>query len=312
MCGFDGEEPPPYIMKLIEKQNLGGVIIFKRNIRDLKQITELNFSLRALHKLPLLIGVDEEGGIIQRLPQPFPRIPPMSEVKREKEAEEIGKMVGVELSKAGFTINFAPVLDVLSNPSNPVIKGRAFSDDPVRVANLGVEYFKSLLYTGVIPCGKHFPGHGDTNEDSHLTLPYVNAEKHTLMKREIFPFEVAIKEGIPVIMTAHCVYTSLDNEHPATLSQKILVEILRKKLLFNGVLITDALEMEAIKANYNFSEIIKLGLKASIDIFMFSKTTELVIEGMEEVKKLIMDGIILKERVEESIVRIEKLGLLMK
>jgi len=180
----------------------------------------------------------------------------------------VGAATAAELRAVGIDVNFAPVLDVDSNPSNPVIGDRAFSGDPRTVAALGIAFAKGLLSRGILPVGKHFPGHGDTSADSHEELPVVRAGRQTLLRRELLPFRRAARAGIPALMTAHVVYTALDRGLPATLSRKILHDLLRKRLRFRGTLFSDALEMKAIAGRFGLGESAALAVTAGCDVVL--------------------------------------------
>lgn len=217
-----------------------------------------------------VIAVDQEGGRVQRLRGLVPDMPSMKEIASDGQsrAYEAGVVVGEALTDLGFNVDFAPVLDVDSNPVNPIIGDRAFSDDPEIVSKCGIDFMVGLSASGVMACGKHFPGHGDTSADSHVELPVVGAGKDTLSGRELRPFQAAIREGLKMIMTAHCVYTSIDGDHPATLSKPIIGGLLRKQLGFDGVILTDDLGMKAISNRYSDEEILLLGYDAGVDLFL--------------------------------------------
>ncbi len=234
----------------------GGIVLFSRNWESPDQLTNLLGGVKEAAKeegIPApFMGVDQEGGTVQRLGEPFPDAPSAEEVGKacRKEdspepAREAGKAMGRALSELGIDVSFAPVLDVNSNPKNPIIgaRKRAFSTEPQEVALWGLAYARGLLEGGVLPCGKHFPGHGDTRKDSHKDLPVVLEDGERLSVREVFPFAAAARAQIPLLMTAHILYPALDSDFPATHSQKISTELLRTKLGFEGVLVTDDLGM---------------------------------------------------------------------
>jgi beta-N-acetylhexosaminidase len=183
-------------------------------------------------------------------------------------AEAVGAATAAELRAVGIDVNFAPVLDVDSNPANPVIGDRAFSEDPQTVAALGIAFAKGSLSRGILPVGKHFPGHGDTSADSHQELPVVQAGRQTLLRRELLPFRRAARAGIPALMTAHVMYPALDPALPATLSRKVLHDMLRERMRFRGAVISDALEMKAIADRYGIGEAAVLGVTAGCDVVL--------------------------------------------
>jgi len=183
-------------------------------------------------------------------------------------AEGLGAAIAAELRAVGIDVNFAPVFDVDSNPRNTVIGDRAFSEDPRTAAALGIAFAKGSLSRGILPVGKHFPGHGDTSADSHKELPVARAGRQTLLRRELLPFRRAVRAGIPALMTAHVMYPALDRAVPATLSRKILHGLLRERLRFRGAVLSDALEMKAITLRYGIGEAAVLAVTAGCDVVL--------------------------------------------
>ena len=259
MVGFEGKSLPPRLARQIREGTVGGVILFSRNVEGPRQVRDLCREIRAAagggQPAPL-VAIDQEGGRVMRLTAPgFTRFPParcysLFRSRSPRVAEAAGEAMAEELRAVGVDINFAPVLDVDSNPENPVIGDRALSSNPESVAELGIAFFRGMLSRGVLPVGKHFPGHGNTASDSHEVLPVVRSSRDTLLTREILPFRRAIRAGIPALMTAHVLYPALDREFPATLSEKILRGLLRKQLRFRGAVFSDALEMRAIAGRF--------------------------------------------------------------
>ena len=191
-----------------------------------------------------MVAIDHEGGRVLRLGEPFTQFPPAAVVGRTRNpdlAYRVGHAMGVELASVGIDLSFAPVLDVHSNPANPVIGDRAFGSDPALVSEMGIALMRGLHDGGVLSCGKHFPGHGDTEKDSHLELPVVRRSRAELEQTELVPFRAAIAAGVPMLMSAHVLYPALDPEHPATLSRAILTDLLRGELHFDGVVASDDL-----------------------------------------------------------------------
>jgi beta-N-acetylhexosaminidase len=250
ILGFNGTTPSKGISELISKSHVGGVILFRRNLKTPSQAATLTRSLQSRSKrMPLFIGIDEEGGRVSRLPKGFTRFPEAAlfgSLGDAGLAYKASQVTAWELRAVGINLNFAPVLDVLTEPSNPVIQGRAFGDKATLVSRMGLAVMAALQDNRVIACGKHFPGHGDTTVDSHVALPTVTLDKHRLQTVELRPFYHLIGNGLAMIMTAHVVYPSLDRTAPATLSARIIGRLLRKDLGFNGVVVTDDLEMKAI------------------------------------------------------------------
>lgn len=253
VAGFDGLDLPDDISDCLSLGALGGVILFKRNIESLEQTAEMLSRVRDAWSLPHppIIGVDQEGGRVVRLRAPLTALPPAARVgavDRPEITEKAGELVGRELRAVGFTVDFAPVLDVATNPDSPVIGDRAFGETPEMVIRHGLPFGTGLLRGGVCPCAKHFPGHGDAVLDSHLALPRVSHDRVRLEAVEMAPFAEWCRAGIGPVMSAHVVYPSLDPEGPATLSAPIMTGLLRERLGFDGAIFSDDLEMGAIEA----------------------------------------------------------------
>jgi beta-N-acetylhexosaminidase len=271
IVGFDGPRVPPELQRLDEEWGLGGYILFKRNLETLDQIMDLTEELWDLGQgVPPFIGIDEEGGKVHRLPEPFTVFAEMAQlgtVNSVSVAYEVGAVVGRELTAAGFNLNFAPVMDINTNPDNPVIGKRAISEDPEVVAALSKAVVRGLHDNAIIACGKHFPGHGDTHQDSHFTLPVCDIDMERMRQIELKPY-AGLTQGSPMldmIMTAHVLYPKLDPHHPATLSRTILQDILRLELGFKGLIISDDLEMKAIVDHYGMADAARLALEAGVD-----------------------------------------------
>ncbi len=234
-------------------------MLFKRNLEELAQIADLCRALRdaAKPELPPLIAVDQEGGRVRRLPPPALALPPMAQLGAVGDLELLRKAARVqaaELAALGFTMNLAPVLDVNTCPQNPVIGDRSFSDDARTVMRCGVAYIRGLQDAGVLACGKHFPGHGDTSKDSHLDLPVVEHDRARLERVELSPFRAAAGAGVAAIMTAHVEYPALEKGVPATMSRAICASLLRAEMGFEGALLSDDLEMKAIADRWPIEE----------------------------------------------------------
>jgi beta-N-acetylhexosaminidase len=251
--GFEGTSLPGSFARALRARRRGGAILFTRNLGGgLAQVAAL---ARAVHEAAggaAFVGVDQEGGRVARLGAPLLAVPPIREVAAWGDAglaERIARQVGVELAALGFTIDFAPVLDVSTRADNPVIGDRAFSDDPATCARFGVAWIRGLQGAGLLACGKHFPGHGDTSKDSHVDLPTVDRARDHLERVELAPFRAAAAAGVASMMTAHVVYAALDPELPATLSPRVCTA-LRDDIGFRGALVSDDLEMRAIAARW--------------------------------------------------------------
>lgn len=279
--GFEGSTVTPSLRSLLKNYPPAGLILFKRNIESPRQIRSLTKGLQRFSRAPLLIGIDQEGGRVSRLPPPFTQLPPafvwgdLAKTEGDtKTIEWVARHLARELLSVGINTNFAPVLDLNSNPRNPIIGDRAFSSDPKIGALAATAFFLGMQGEGVIACGKHFPGHGDTKTDSHLVLPRVKKDRRSLERVELIPFRLAIQKGIPMLMTAHVVYESLDQKNPATLSSIVLHDLLRKIMKFQGVVISDDLQMKAISRKYSLVEACLLALEAGVDLLMICKGGE--------------------------------------
>jgi beta-N-acetylhexosaminidase len=275
IVGFEGQDLTASCRNFLEQWDLGGVILLKRNIDSLEQVSGLNSRIYATAKVPPIVSVDHEGGQVFRLPEPFTHFPAMAQVGRAcvankdfKLARRVGMAMGRELAAVGFNVDWAPVLDVNSNPDNPVIGPRAFSSDPEDAAHAALQFLEGLQEIGVLGCGKHFPGHGDTFEDSHVTLPVVDKEEAALRLMELVPFKEAIADQISMIMTAHVRYPHLDPDWPATLSGKILTGLLRQQMAYEGLIVSDDLFMKGIAEHWGQEEAAERFLRAGGDIVM--------------------------------------------
>ncbi len=275
IVGFEGTQITDSLKNFLQQWNLGGVILFKRNIENPEQVLALNKNIHQLSQVTPIISVDHEGGRVFRLPPPFTPFPPMRKIgdycsanDNYSFAEDVGKVFGMELSAVGFNLDYAPVLDVDSNPDNPIIGDRAFSSDPQVVAKSALALAKGLGAEKILSCGKHFPGHGDTSEDSHLTLPVVEKTLQELQACELVPFRQAVQFGIPALMTAHVMYPKLDQEWPATLSEKILTDLLKRKLGFEGLILSDDMFMQGIVAKWGIEDAAEQFFRAGGDMVL--------------------------------------------
>src|SRR5512141_877825 len=310
--GFDGKTLPPRLSRWLAGGRVGGVVLYARNIGSPAQVRELCRQVRSAagrgNPLPL-IAVDQEGGRVARFKEPpFTRFPPARACslfccRNESVAEAVGAATAAELRAVGIDMNFAPVLDVGSNPRNPVIGDRAFSEDPRTAAALGIAFAKGSLSRGILPVGKHFPGHGDTSADSHQELPVVRAGMRILLRRELLPFRRAVRAGIPALMTAHVMYPALDRTLAATLSRKILHDLLRERMRFRGTIISDALEMKAIADRYGIGEAALLAVTAGCDVVLVCRGEEEQAETIDRLAREVRDRPTFRRAVAASAVR---------
>ncbi len=262
------------------KKGLGGVIFFRKNVQDVDQVVALCESAHAAaRELPLapFVSLDQEGGRVVRVQDPLTPLPTMRSVGDKNDlhlAADVAEVIATEVCALGFNLNYSPVIDVDTNPDNPVIGDRAFSRDPETVARFGGAFVAGHLASGVIPCGKHFPGHGDTDTDSHLTLPTISHDRARLDQIELHPFKKLAEAGIPMIMTAHVVVPAIDPEEPATLSPLSLTGILRDEMKYEGIIATDDLEMAAVAERYEIEKLVLKSLHAGADLFLICHTFE--------------------------------------
>ncbi len=293
---------------LIGELGVGGIILFKRNIESPEQTYELIRELKSLRKEPLWVSVDQEGGRVQRLRAPLTDFPPMRAVGAAGEAiaEAVGGQLARELKAIGFDLDFAPVVDVDSNPANPVIADRAFARDAASVSRLATAFINGLQKNGVQGCAKHFPGHGDTREDSHLELPSLPHALERLREIEWPPFAAAAKAGVASIMTAHVMFPALDAEWPATLSPAIL-SALRHELGFGGPVISDDLEMKAIAERYPIPDAAVQAVRAGCDALLVCHQRERVEGVVAALTRAASNGTLSQERLREAHTRLDTL-----
>jgi len=305
--GFPGLAPSPELTELIAR-GVRSVILFSRNVGSPAEVAELTRAVKSLSPEPVGIFVDQEGGKVQRLRQGFTRIPAMRRLGERGDAElafETGLVIGRELRAVGIDATFAPVLDVDTNPHNPVIGERSLSSDPERVAELGSALLRGLLAAGAGACAKHFPGHGDTDLDSHLSLPRLAHAMERIEAVELVPFRAAIAAGVPAIMTAHVVFAALDPSLPATLSPSA-IEFLRKRLGFDGLVVSDDSEMRALVDHFGLEEAVVRGFSAGLDLFLACHTASRVERGIEALVRAVRDGVVPSSRIDEARGRVDR------
>lgn len=297
-------------MKLsYEDYPAGGVILFSRNLISPKQVKEFTSEIHNLSEIPVLVCIDEEGGTVARLANNsafhLPKLKNMYYIGKNQDSEQAydaGNIIGEYLAEYGFDVDFAPIADVNTNPKNPVIGPRAFSADPEVAGEMVVSFSKGLTENGVIPCMKHFPGHGDTKTDTHSGYAETLKTWNQLLNCEMIPFEKGIEADIPFIMTAHITVPNVEKEKiPSTLSSIILTDKLRNELGFEGIIITDAMEMGAIQHSYEPDEAVIMAINAGVDIILipydYKKCFDAVMDAVEE-------GTLSIERIDESVRRI--------
>jgi beta-N-acetylhexosaminidase len=315
MVGFEGATPSPDVKRLVRDFGVGHVILFARNVDRPEQVAELVRELQEIardagHERPLLVAVDQEGGRVARLREPWTVWPPLRALGRsgdEETARRMGRALAHELTACGIRCDFAPVVDVDTNPANPVIGDRAFSDDPEVVARLGAAMIDGLQTGKVAACAKHFPGHGDTDLDSHLDLPAVDHSRSRLEDVELRPFRKAIEAGVATIMTAHVVVREMDDKVPATLSPRLVADLLRREMKYGGVVVSDDLEMGAIAKSWRPGKAAVLAAQAGCDILPLCKTADAQVEALEALIRAVEAGEIATSAMDDADDRIRAL-----
>jgi beta-N-acetylhexosaminidase len=311
MVGFEGTTVSADLASFIKEYKPGGVILFSRNLESAEQIVQLTNDLqRSSPHSPLLISIDQEGGRVSRLPKEFTIFPPCEVLGRCNSSElayAAAATIAKELKAVGINMNMSPVLDVNSNPANPVIGDRAFGTTPEPVCELGLATVRGLEDHHVVACGKHFPGHGDTMTDSHKELPVVTASRERLEQIEFPSFRHAVAQGVATMMTAHVLYKALDDQRPATLSPTIIGQFLREELRYDGVVLTDDLEMHAIIDHYGIGDATVQSILAGCDMPLICKDRNREVAAIDALDKAVSDGTVTVERLEQSLARIARL-----
>lgn len=314
IVGFTGTAPDTGARRLLEHLNPAGVILFSRNVEDPRQVARLNNELQrfAHEKLsaPLLISVDQEGGRVARLREPFTAVPPALQIAQdpdpEKSVAQYADVMARELALAGFNLDFAPVMDVLSfeqDLESTVIGDRSYGTNPTTVSRLAVIAARSLRRRGVIPCGKHFPGHGGTLVDSHKDLPVDERTREELDACDLKPFHAAVTEGLEIIMTAHVLYPKLDPDLPAGLSKPVITGLLREEWNYQGVVITDDLDMGAVTGLFTAEECCVRALKAGTDLLLICNHPEKAFSARDAIARALSAGELPEARIREAIQR---------
>ena len=308
IAGFRGEQIPVEIRSLAREFGLGGVILFSRNIVEPRQVAELCYdAARLTADVPAWVSVDQEGGRVARLKAPFTEWPPMATLGRSGDvrlAERFARALASELRAVGITLDFAPVLDVHTNPKNPVIGDRALAERADEVARLGSTIIRTLQSEGVAACGKHFPGHGDTSTDSHLELPLVEHPPERLREVEFVPFRAAIEARVATIMTAHVLVPALDERRPATLSKRVVTGLLREELKYDGVILSDDLEMKALANDYQVPASAVLAIEAGCDgLLICAGDVDVQAAALEALVHAVESERLRMSRVEDALAR---------
>ena len=311
IVGFTGHDLPADVRSLAREFDLGGVIFFARNVESPEQVADLSRQSQALAaEIPLWVSVDQEGGRVARLKRPFTEWPPMITLGRagspesDRLAERFATALAAELHAVGISLDYTPVLDIHTNPKNPVIGDRALADRAEDVARLGTIIIRTLQAAGIAACGKHFPGHGDTGTDSHHELPLLEHPPDRIEAVELVPFKAAIEADVASIMTAHILIPSLDEELPGTLSPAIVDGLLKKKLGYGGLVLSDDLEMKAISGRYGHSEATVRAIAAGCDaVLMCAPKPDEQMSALEAIIYAVEDRRLPLARIEDALTR---------
>ncbi|WP_339307156.1 beta-N-acetylhexosaminidase [Paenibacillus sp. FSL R5-0519] len=313
MCGFHGQYADEQITRLIRDYHVGGVIYFRRNVESVDQLTRLSAELQDLaaeaEALPLMISVDQEGGMVARIDKEgITQVPGNMALGATGNPEytlACAQILGRELKSIGIDMNLAPVVDVNNNPLNPVIGVRSYGEHAESVAAHGVAAITGYQLQGIAATAKHFPGHGDTAVDSHLGMVKVPHDRSRLEQMELLPFRRAIEAGVDAIMTAHVMFPSIEPEPiPATLSHKVLTGLLREEMGFEGIIITDCLEMHAISKPYGVAEAAIRAVEAGADLILVSHTLQDQVAALEAIVEAVRTGRVSEEVIHQALERI--------
>lgn len=310
LSGIYGTKYNEELKNLVQQYKIGGFIFYSDNLKSKQQTVNLINSLKKSNQnnpLPILFGVDQEGGRISRLPGNIGTIPSSAQIGRKHDLElsfEIGQILGDQVKTFGFNLDFAQVFDINSNPNNPVIGDRSFGKTASIVSELGIQTMKGIQSENIIPVIKHFPGHGDTGVDSHLELPIVNKSYQDIKAFELIPFKNAIKQKADVVMIAHILLPKIDSKYPSSMSKNVVTNILRNDMQFNGVVMTDDMTMDAIEKHYDLAKASVKSIQAGSDIIMVAHDTNKVKAVFKAIQTAVKNGSISEERLNQSVKRI--------
>ena len=307
VAGIGGTEAGEDGLQAVQDYQVGGVILFGRNVESAQQLADLTNELKTLNgdNTPLFLCVDQEGGRVDRMP---PEVDDLSSaydyIAAGGDPLERGKVLAAQCAAFGFNLDFSTCLDIWSNPDNTVIGDRAYGSDPHTVTSAGLAVNQGLEQGGVIPVVKHFPGHGDTSTDSHVDLPVVDKTAEELQEFELIPFQAAIDQGTPCVMVAHILMTQIDPDLPASLSPKVVDGLLRQEIGFDGVVCTDDLTMGAISNTYGMGEAAVMAVEAGCDLLLVCHEADNLTAARDALLSAVDAGRISMERLDESVYRI--------
>lgn len=314
LCGFHGTEAAGDVDAFLRKYPIGGVIYFARNVESPEQVERLSSGLQRIAvdsgNVPLWISIDQEGGMVARITEGIALMPGQMAIAAAgstQDAYQAAYISGVELRSMGINMNFAPVLDVNNNAANPVIGVRSFGESPQSVAEYGARTIAGIQDAGIAATAKHFPGHGDTDTDSHLDLPVITHDRERVERVELIPFRAAIAAGVDAMMSAHIYFPALEPERlPVTLSRAVLSGLLRQELGYDGMIVTDCMEMDAIAANYGTVNAAVMAVEAGADLVLISHSAHLQAGAFEALLAAVQSGRISEARIDESVARLLK------
>jgi beta-N-acetylhexosaminidase len=304
--------------RMLAKVKPAGILLLKRNFDHASPYEVWLPKLQALlaavrnyaEREELFVTIDHEGGRVMRTPPPLTAFP--APAKYGARAAEVGTAIGIELRSIGVNVDWAPLADIHSNPTNPVIGDRSFGSDPETVGRQALSFAQALMAQGVLGCAKHFPGHGDTSVDSHLELPTLDLTTEQLKHRELIPFRALVESDIPFVMTAHILFPKIDPRFPATLSPRILGELLREGMGFRNVIIGDDLDMKAIAQRFDANDTVALAMNAGCDMFCIARypdgTSERPLHLARSMASCLAKKILTEERLFESFERIRRIA----
>ncbi len=322
IIGLSGHTLTADEKNFIVENNIGGVCLFARNLADPKQIRDLCAEIQSLrHKMadkaPLFISIDMEGGRVHRLKAPFTQWPPLKligDLDAPTVAFHFAQRMGVELMAVGINLDFAPCLDVFTNPKNTVIGDRAISSDPHQVEKMASALIRGYIKSGVISCAKHFPGHGDTVIDSHEDLPVELADLKRLHDVELIPFKKALKSRVDMVMSSHILFKNIDPDNPVTFSEFFLKKMIREELRYRGIIVSDDLGMKALAKYHSPDQIPVKALQAGIDILLYCNEPDVPPVALESLISAVAQGQLNKADIEAShqrIINLKKVKLLV-
>lgn len=313
MVGFHGLQAPSHILDWLKEGQIGGVILFARNVDNPQQVAELCKSIHEAAKFPALIAIDQEGGMVARLREPsgFTESPGAmalaSAQDGEIQTEKVSAVLGAEMRSLGINWNYAPSVDISYNAANPTVGTRSFGKEKDFVAQMAAAAVRGFQKGGVAACAKHFPGLGNTTVDTHLELPILDTNLDKLLKNDLHPYRVAIEANLASIMTTHTIFSTLDENYPATLSPHIIQHLIREELAYEGIVVSDCMEMRAISDHYGAGESAVLGLIGGLDIVLMSHTRAMQEEAYDAMLEAAQSGRIPLEQIDKANARIENL-----